>query len=85
MRSQWNYANQIESNKWSPLVQSYRYRKARIVENLSDAFDTGFYAITSKSKLRGRGKAIALYFETEPYKDCQILGWNISVNINQIA
>jgi hypothetical protein len=85
VRSQWNYANQIESNKWSPLVQAYRYRMPRFVVSTSDPFNTGFYAITSKNKLRGRGKAIALYFETEEGKDCQILGWNISVNVNQVA
>jgi hypothetical protein len=85
MRSQWNFANAIQSNKWSPLVQAYRYRKVRFSEGLDDVYDTGFSVIQTKNKLRGRGKAFALYFETESGKDCQILGWNVSVNLNQIA
>jgi len=85
MRSQWNFANSIVSNKWSPLVEAYRYRKVRFGESPADTFDTGFEVITTKNKLRGRGKAFALYFETEPAKDCQILGWNITLNANQIT
>lgn len=85
IRSQWNFANAIQSNKWSPLVQAYRYRKVRFSEDISDTYDTGFAIIATKNKLRGKGKAFALYFQTEPGKDCQILGWNVAVNANQIT
>lgn len=85
MRSQWNFANAVQSNKWSPLVQAYRYRKVRFSESTDDLYDTGFSVIQSKNKLRGRGKAFALYFETEAGKDCQILGWNLAINVNQIT
>jgi hypothetical protein len=85
MRAQWSFANNVVSNKWSPLTQAYRYRKVRFSENIADTYDTGFEVITTKSKLRGRGKAFALYFETEPGKDLQILGWNLTLNGNQIT
>lgn len=85
MRAQWSFANNVVSNKWSPLTQAYRYRKVRFTENISDMYDTGFEVITTKSKLRGRGKAFALYFETEAGKDLQILGWNLTLNGNQIT
>lgn len=85
MRTQWNFANSIVSNQWSPLRQAYRYNKARLVESLSDSYDTGYQLITTKNKMRGRGRAFAVYFETEPGKDCQIVGWNISLNGNQNA
>lgn len=82
MRTQWNFASAVESNKWSPLAQAYRYRKVRYSESLSDTYNTGFDVITTKNKIRGKGRAFALYFETEAGKDCQILGWNITVNGN---
>lgn len=84
-RAQWNFANEIISNKWTPLREAYRYRQMRIVTGPSDDFDTGLPVVTSKNKLRGRGKAFALYFETAEGKDCQILGWNITLNANQIT
>lgn len=85
IRSQWNWANTVNSNKWSALVQAYRYRKALFVEGPDDPYDSGFEIITSKNKLRGRGKAFSIYMETEPLKDCRVVGWNISINGNAVA
>ncbi len=82
MRMQWDFANSIISKKWSALVQVYRYRRAKYVEDSNDDYDTGFSIISSKNKVRGRGKTVALYLETEPYKDCRIVGWSISLKGN---
>ena len=82
MRCQWDFADTIVSKKWSALVQTYRYRRAQYITGLSDPYDNGFSVVTSKSKVRGRGKAFSLYLETEPTKDCRILGWSISLNGN---
>lgn len=82
MRCQWDFSDSIVSKKWSPLVQTYRYRRARYVEGLDDTYDTGFDVVSSKNKVRGRGKTFALYLESEPLKDCRILGWSMSVNGN---
>lgn len=81
-RCQWAFSNTINSKKWSPLQQAYRYRRAQYVVDEDDAYDNGFELVTSKNKVRGRGPAFALYFETEPLKDCQIVGWSISLNGN---
>jgi hypothetical protein len=83
IRSQWDFANKISSNKWSPLFQGYRYRKERIVTDPSDDYDTGFEVVTTKNKLRGRGRALAIYMESEPGKNCKILGWNLLINGNE--
>lgn len=82
MRCQWDFADSIVSNKWSALVQTYRYRRAQYITGPSDPYDNGFSVVTSKSKVRGRGKAFSIYLETEPAKDCRILGWSISLNGN---
>ena len=81
-RSQWDWANSANSNKWGSPFQAYRERHAYLPQNGLSPYNTGFELVTSKSKLRGRGKAFALHLETEPYKDCRIAGWNISVNGN---
>lgn len=85
VRAQWNFANAIQSNKWSPLMQAYRHRTAYLITGDDGSLDDGFTVVSSKTKLRGRGKAFALYFETEPLKDCKILGWNLTVNGNAIT
>ncbi len=82
MRCQWDFANTVASNKWSALVQTYRYRRAQYVTGPDDTYDNGLSVVTSKSKVRGRGKAFSLYLETEPLRDCRVLGWSISMNGN---
>jgi len=83
MRSQWDFANTAASFKFGPLVQAYRYNNPHLITDLT--YDSGFELITTKNKLRGRGKAFSLYLETEPLKDCRIVGWNIVLNGNSIA
>jgi len=85
VRCQWGFTNSAASNKWGPLFQTYRYRQAYIPTSISDTYDTGYELVTSKSKLRGRGKALSIYMETEPTKDCQIVGWSLSLNGNSVA
>jgi hypothetical protein len=82
IRSQWNWATSIVSNKWSLPFQAYRYNKALFID---DAYENGFEVVTTKSKVRGRGRAVSVYFATEPYKDCRILGWNMSLTGNSLA
>lgn len=85
VRSQWGFTNTAASNKWGPLFQAYRYRQAYVPVSSVDTYDTGYTLVTSKNKLRGRGKALSIYMETEPTKDCQIVGWSLSINGNAIA
>jgi hypothetical protein len=85
VRSQWNWSNTVNSGKWGDLFQAYRYREPRFVTGTADTYDNGYETIISKNKLRGRGKAFALYIETESLKDCRILGWNLTLNANTIT
>jgi len=85
VRSQWDFANTINSNRWSSLFQTYRYRKPLFITGPSDEYDSGFEVITTKNKVRGRGRAFSMYIETEAGKDCRILGWNLSLTGNSVA
>lgn len=82
VRSQWDWSTSVASKKWSALFQAYRQERAVYVEGLDDDFDNGFSVVTTKNKIRGRGKAFSFYMETEPLKDCRILGWRLSLNGN---
>lgn len=85
MSSQWEWSNSINSNKWGRSQQVYRYRRGYLVSSASDPYDTGFELITTKNKLRGMGRAVSLYFETEPLKDCRLVGWNLNINGNAVT
>ncbi len=82
-RMQWDWSGGAQSNKWSALRQMYRYTKEYTPVNISDTYDTGFDLITTKNLVRGRGRAFALYVETEPLKDCQLLGWSVAADGNK--
>lgn len=83
VRSMWDFANSANSNKWSRQFQAYRYRRFYMPEDVFDDYDTGFAVITTRNKIRGRGRAFSLRMETEAGKDCKILGWSLSINGNQ--
>jgi len=74
-RTQWGFTVSENSNKWSSLMSVYRYRHEYLEPNYS--------IVTTKNKMRGRGPAFSLYMESEPGKDCQIVGWNLTLNANQ--
>jgi hypothetical protein len=77
--TQWDWNNETLSNKWSIPREAYRIHRG-VADGSS--FSTGRKLVTTKNKLRGRGRSFALMYETSPYKDCQIVGWALSINGN---
>lgn len=82
VQGQWGWTNLESSNKWTNKFQAYRHKRLWIPTNSSSGFDDGEYVVTTRNKLRGRGKVISLLFETEPDKDFHLLGWSYIVNVN---
>lgn len=83
VRTQWDWASSATSGKWSPLFQAYRYRRPFFVTG--PTYDNGFETVVTRNKVRGRGRAFSVYLETEPGKDCRIIGWSLSLNGNAVA
>lgn len=81
VQSQWEWTNSAESNRWSRAFQAYRHKRLYFPTSASDEFDDGNSVVVTKNKLRGYGKALSLKLETEPAKDCQILGWSQVVTV----
>lgn len=82
MRCQWGWTNDIQSGRWSALQEVYRYVPIPAVPAPGDAYTNHSDVVTTKNKIRGYGKAISIYLETSPGKDCQILGWGINLSGN---
>lgn len=81
VQSQWEWTNDPASNKWSPEFQAYRLPRAEALDIGSNVAQ-GYDVITTKSKLRGRGRTVSLLFKTEEGKDCRILGWSMLAGVN---
>lgn len=82
VQSQWNWTNSAASNKWSPEFQVYRHKRLWIPQNNLSKYDDGELVVTTKNKLRGRGKVLSLKFSTEPGKDFHLLGWSFLGGVN---
>jgi hypothetical protein len=80
--AQWGWSDSEKSGRWSKPFQAYRLGRRYYPANSSESFDNGFGTVTSKNKIRGKGKVVSLLIETEPKKDCRILGWGMVLMVN---
>lgn len=72
----WDWTSTNTANKWSDPQQAYRFLRNYIIEQ--GPFDYSYDVIETKNKVRGKGKALSLRFESEENKDFQLLGWAIN-------
>jgi len=77
-QSRWDFSDSTNSGRWSSELPAYRFNRNYIPSGSGDTFDYGFDVITTKNKVRGKGKALALYLTSETGKDCEILGWSVT-------
>ena len=73
----WDFADHSISGKIAQQFQAYRLLRNFISAGPSVTFDYGQSVITTKSKIRGRGRALSLRIESEAGKDMNILGWSV--------
>lgn len=82
VQSQWEWSNSASSKRWGKQFQAYRLNKHYFPATIADPFDNGFYTVVTKNKLRGKGRVLSLLIETEPDKDCYLLGWSMIMSAN---
>lgn len=73
----WDFADHSNSGKIGTQFQAYRLSRWYIPADAADPFNYGQSVITTKNKLRGRGRALSLKFDTEAGKKCIIYGWGV--------
>ena len=79
MQAQWDWADSANSGKWGSEIQIYRLTRSYMPSGAGDTFDYGQVVVSTKSRLRGSGKALSLKFTTEALKDCILYGWGMDV------
>lgn len=80
--SQWDWANSANSGQWGRQFQAYRFKRHYMPSDISDTFNNGYQTVVTKNKIRGKGKVVSFLIETEPEKDCQLLGWSMVMTSN---
>lgn len=83
VQSRWEWHSSDAQGRWGTEFQAYRYRQMFIADGDPASVTFGTSVITTKNKIRGKGRAISFRFRTEPAKDCRILGWNMEVAVNR--
>jgi len=78
MQARWEWSDSSTSGRWSSQIQAYRLNRNYIPTDVTDAFDYGFSVVTTKNKVRGKGKALGFYLTSEAGKDMHLLGWSVS-------
>jgi len=75
----WEWSDSATSGRWSNQFQAYRLKRHYIPS--STTFDYGFDVVTTKNKMRGKGKAVSFHIESETGKDFHLLGWRIPYTV----
>jgi len=77
LQVKWDWSNTPAANKWSQKRQVYRYKRFYQPQGVTDPLDYGKVLLVSKSKVRGRGRALQIRFENEPGNNFHIYGWHV--------
>lgn len=81
MQAQWDWSDSDTGGLQGAFQQIYRYNRVFIPQDSSDPFDYGQSILTTKTKLRGKGNALTLRFESEEGKDFQLIGWTTNATV----
>jgi hypothetical protein len=82
MQARWDWADNSNSSKWGRRQQVYRILKDYDNTPTSLDFDNGFPVTVTRNKVRGSGRALHLYFDSEDGKDFDIYGWAVHFSDN---
>lgn len=82
VQAQWEWTNSAKSKRWGRVFQAYRYKRFYMPASSADTYDTGDSLVVTKNKLRGLGRVLSLFIQTEPSKNCKLAGWSMLFGID---
>ena len=78
LQTRWDWSDSSTSGKWSTTIQAYRLNRNYIPDDVNDPFDYGFSVVSTKNKVRGKGRSLGFYIASEAGKDMHLLGWSVA-------
>jgi hypothetical protein len=85
LQARWEWSDSGDSGRWSQKEQVYRISKYYVPSGTADTFANGLPVVATKSRVRGSGRALSLYYESESGKDCWLLGWTVNAEGRQMT
>ncbi|MCW8983135.1 MAG: hypothetical protein OQK13_03740, partial [Gammaproteobacteria bacterium] len=83
VETRWDWTDLAKAGKFNNPIEMYRHRRHYIPSGLSDEYEDGNTVLTTKSRLRGSGRSLALKISSSPEKDLDLIGYNIQLTQNQ--
>ena len=75
MQLRWDFTDDYAAGKWAVPVEVYRQPRAYLGTPGDITFEDGYPLVISKSKMRGRGKAVQFKFSSSDGYDMKLFGW----------
>jgi len=85
MQALWDWTSTAEPGKWGKSQEVYRFRRQYspvTTPSSSGTYENGYPVVTTKSKVRGRGKALQMRFTSAEGFACEFLGYSVSFTGN---
>lgn len=79
VRAKWGWTISEATGRWSKQQQAIKPRRVSISTSGTDPFNDGFSVLYSKLKIRGKGRALVLRYESEDGKDFHLYGWELPI------
>lgn len=85
LTGKWGWSTDVSTGRFSNPQQCYKIQRVFIPTDSDEPQNTGFEVKRTKLKVRGKGLALTLRFDSEEGKDFQILGWEIPYTMDGTA
>lgn len=76
VQTRWEWTGTSNAGRWSTSFEAYRLNRFYIPAG-PEPFDYSFDVVTTKSKIRGHGRAINFDMTSSPGNDMRVLGWDV--------
>lgn len=83
MTGYWDWTDNSVSGKVGSQNQVYRHVRGYQPTGAADTFDDGYPVVTTRNKVRGRGRVLQLRFDGEATKDTHLLGYSTNYKISR--
>ncbi len=75
---QWDWNDSPAQGKWGTKFEAYRLLKSIHQTPIAgEMFDYGDTVVVTKNKLRGKGRSLSLFIQSDSGKDLRLLGWGV--------
>lgn len=79
LQTYWDWTDHSNSGKIDSSQEVYRFTRNYIPSGFNDPFDNGYPVVTTRNKVRGRGRALHIILTSPEEYDCHLIGWGMEI------